>query len=45
MDYAERLMACGVSQDDAWFIVNEFSSENDIAGLEDYVTLLEQNGG
>lgn len=34
MDYVERLMSCGFSDGDAWYIFNEFMADGDPVGLE-----------
>jgi len=34
MDYIERLISCGFSDEDAWFIYNEYLADNDPVGLE-----------
>ena len=47
-DYIERLFLCGISIDDAWSIVNDFCSDLDFEGLDDFVRERERccmNGG
>ena len=41
MDYIERLTACGMHPDDAWFLVDDFLADGDRDGLIDYIEALE----
>ena len=41
MDYIERLTACGMAPDDAWFLVDDFLSDGDRDGLISYIEELE----
>lgn len=43
MEYMERLNSCGVPADDAWFIIDDFLSDGDAAGLVEYIENLERN--
>lgn len=43
MDYQERLAGCGVSAEDAWFIIDDFLADGDKAGLIAYIERLERS--
>lgn len=42
MDDMQRLMDCGMSEDDAWFIRDDFLSDGDRDGLNAYIRDLER---
>ena len=42
MDDMQRLMDCGMSEDDAWFVRDDFLSDGDRDGLDAYIHDLER---
>jgi len=37
MDYAQRLIQCGLSVGDAWMIVNDYMTDGDLDGLISFI--------
>ncbi len=42
MDDMQRLMDCGMSEEDAWFIRDDFLTDGDRDGLDEYIHNLER---